>query len=183
MRSRLSGVAICAVLLAGASVAEAQRPFTVGLSAGPSLPASDFSGSHNIGINVAAHVGVGLPASALGLRFEGFYNLFDNTELAFPNSDVNPELVNTPVRIVGGNANVVYNFFAGRGVGPYVIGGVGAYNVKPERSDGSTDLGFNAGAGGRFRVAAMGGFIETRLHATRGDLKLQYIPITVGIEF
>jgi hypothetical protein len=184
MRNRLSVVAVCAVLLIGAPMAEAQRPFTIGLSAGPSLPMSDFNDSHEIGLNAAAHVGISLPASALGVRLEGFYNLFDNTDYACPDfGPCNlPGIATSPIRVIGAAANVVYNFVEGS-VGPYVIGGVGVYDVKPERSDGATSLGFNAGVGGRFRVAAIGAFIETRLHATTGDLKAQYIPVTFGIEF
>lgn len=183
MQSRVFVFAGCALLAGIATTAQAQRPFTLGLAVGPSLPASDFNETHKIGINVAGHVGVRVPASAWGFRFEGFYNLFDNTDFVAPNSDMIPAIVNRPVRIVGGDANLVYDFSPAMGAGPYVMGGVGAYNVEPEGSDGSTDLGLNAGVGARFRMAAVGAFIETRFHATRGDLKLQYIPVTFGIEF
>lgn len=182
MPSRWSVIAICAVVLASAPVANAQRPFTIGLSVGPSLPAADFNDSHKVGINAAAHVGVKMPASSIGFRLEGFYNLFDNVDFTCGFPCPVPEIPGQPIRIAGAGASVIFDFIEGP-AGPYVVGGAGAYNVKPERSDGSTDLGFNAGVGGRFRVAALRTFVEARMHTTRGDLKLHYVPVTVGIEF
>src|SRR5688500_15652029 len=74
-------VAALGLVSAVASPALAQR-FTVGASAGPSLPASEFNASHKPGFNAAAHVGIGFPSSSAAFRLEGSYNLFDNTEVS-----------------------------------------------------------------------------------------------------
>lgn len=174
MRRILSAFVVGAALVAGASTAEAQRPFTVGLSAAAAIPLSDLSDSHKVGYNAAAHLGINMPASPIGFRLEGFYNKFaGQDEGVFTNEDV---------RIAGGNVNITYAF-GGMGLRPYVIGGVGSYNVKPDGGLSRTDFGINAGAGAKFQLSGLSTFVEARLHSITGDPQLQYVPITFGIEF
>lgn len=174
MRKILSAFVVGAALVASASTAEAQRPFTVGLSAGASIPLSDLSDSHKVGYNAAAHLGINMPLSPIGFRLEGFYNNFaGQDEGVFTNEDV---------RIAGGNVNITYAF-GGAGLRPYVIGGVGSYNVKTEDGPSRTDFGINAGVGAKFQLSGLGTFIEARLHTISGDPQLQFVPITFGIEF
>src|SRR5688572_3720708 len=98
MRNILSAFVVGAALVVGASNAEAQRPFTVGLSAGASIPLSDLSDSHKVGYNGAAHLGINMPNSPVGFRLEGFYNKFaGQDEGVFTNEDL---------RIAGGHVNI-----------------------------------------------------------------------------
>ena len=174
MHRILSAFVVGAALVAGASTAEAQRPFTVGLSAGAAIPLSDLSDSHKVGYNAAAHLGITMPASPVGFRLEGFYNKFaGQDEGIFTNEDL---------RIAGGNVNITYAF-GGLGLRPYVIGGVGSYNVKADGGDSRTDFGINAGLGAKFQLSGLGTFVEARLHSISGDDQIQFIPITFGIEF
>lgn len=174
MRRILSVLAVGAAMMAAASTAEAQRPLTIGLSGGAAIPLSDLSDSHKVGYNAAAHLGINMPASPVGFRLEGFYNKFaGQDEGVFRNEDI---------RVAGGNVNVLYNF-GGVGLRPYVIGGVGSYNVKADGGQSSTDFGINAGVGAKFQLAGFGTFVEARLHTISGDPELQYVPITFGIEF
>ncbi len=174
MRRILSAFVVGAALVAGASTAEAQRPFTVGLSAGAAIPLSDLSDSHKVGYNAAAHLGINMPASPVGFRLEGFYNKFaGQDEGVFTNEDV---------RIAGGNVNITYAF-GGLGLRPYVIGGVGSYNIKADGGESRTDFGINAGVGAKFQLSGLGTFVEARLHTVSGDPQLQFVPITFGIEF
>jgi len=174
MRRFLSAFVVGAALVAGASTAEAQRPFTVGLSAGASIPLSDLSDSHKVGYNAAAHLGINMPMSPVGFRLEGFYNKFaGQDEGVFTNPDR---------RIAGGNVNITYAF-GGMGMRPYVIGGVGSYNVKDDGGASRTDFGINAGVGAKFQLSGLGTFVEARLHTISGDPQLQFVPITFGIEF
>lgn len=172
MRRFLSAFVVGAALVAGASTAEAQRPFTVGLSAGASIPLSDLSDSHKVGYNAAAHLGINMPMSPVGFRLEGFYNNFAAQD----------ELLDGDYRIAGGNVNITYAF-GGLGLRPYVIGGVGSYNVKPDGGASRTDFGINAGVGAKFQLSGLGTFVEARLHTISGDPQLQFVPITFGIEF
>ena len=174
MRKILSAFVLGAASVASASTAEAQRPFTVGLSAGASLPLSDLSDSHKVGYNAAAHLGINMPASAVGFRLEGFYNKFAGQDLTVGSV---PDL-----RVAGGNVNITYAF-GGTGMRPYVIGGVGSYNIKPDGGSSSTEFGINAGVGAKFQLSGLGTFVEARLHTISGDPQLQFVPITFGIEF
>lgn len=171
MRRILAVFVVGAALTTAASTAEAQRPFSIGLSAGAAIPLSDLSDSHKVGYNAAAHLGINMPASPIGFRLEGFYNSFQG------------DFMNEEARIAGGNVNITYAF-GGTGMRPYVIGGVGSYNVK--RNDippSRTDFGINAGVGAKFQLSGLGTFVEARLHTISGDDQLQYVPITFGIEF
>jgi len=174
MRKILSAFVVGAALVVGASSAEAQRPMTIGLSGGASIPLSDLSDSHKVGYNAAAHLGINMPMSPVGFRLEGFYNKFaGQDEGVFTNEDI---------RIAGGNVNITYAF-GGTGMRPYVIGGVGSYNIKPDGGTSSTEFGINAGVGAKFQLSGLGTFVEARLHTISGDPQLQFVPITFGVEF
>ena len=174
MRRILSAFVLGAALVVGASTAEAQRPFTVGLSGGAAIPLSDLSDSHKVGYNAAAHLGINMPASPIGFRLEGFYNKFAGQDLTVGSE---PDL-----RIAGGNVNITYAF-GGTGMRPYVIGGVGSYNIKPEVGASAAEFGINAGLGAKFQLSGLGTFVEARLHTVSGDDQIQFVPITFGIEF
>ena len=174
MRRILSAFVLGTALVAGASTAEAQRPFTVGLSGGAAIPLSDLSDTHKVGYNAAAHLGINMPASPVGFRLEGFYNKFAGQDEGV--------LSRADRRIAGGNVNITYAF-GGMGMRPYVIGGVGSYNVKDEGGASRTDFGINAGVGAKFQLSGLGTFVEARLHTVSGDDQLQFVPITFGIEF
>src|SRR3989337_2617442 len=147
MRRILFVLVAGAVVMASASTAEAQRPFTVGLSGGAAIPLSDLSDSHKVGYNAAAHLGINMPASPVGFRLEGFYNNFAGQDEGV--------LTNADVRIAGGNVNITYAF-GGVGLRPYVIGGVGSYNVKEEGFESRTDFGINAGVGAKVQLSGLG---------------------------
>jgi hypothetical protein len=174
MRRILSAFVLGAALTVGGSTAEAQRPFTVGLSGGAAIPLSDLSDSHKVGYNAAAHLGINMPASPIGFRLEGFYNKFAGQDLTVGSV---PDL-----RIAGGNVNITYAF-GGTGMRPYVIGGVGSYNIKPDVGASATEFGINAGLGAKFQLSGLGTFVEARLHTVSGDDQIQFVPITFGIEF
>ena len=174
MRRILSAFVVAVAVLASASTAEAQRPFTIGLSGGASIPLSDLSDTHKVGYNAAAHLGINMPASAVGFRLEGFYNKFAGQDEGI--------LSNADLRIAGGNVNITYAF-GGMGMRPYVIGGVGSYNIKADGGSSTTEFGINAGVGAKFQLSGLGTFVEARLHTISGDPQTQFVPITFGIEF
>jgi hypothetical protein len=175
------------LVIATASPARAQR-VTAGASVGPSLPASEFNVSHKPGLNAAAHVGIGL-ASVVSLRLEGSYNLFDNTAYSCAGPCILPGYFGGgPMRITGAAVNVLVNFGEERRAA-YLIFGGGPYAVKPGADESRTYAGLNAGAGGRFPVGRMRAFVEARFHTIRYDKfrfpepKLEYIPLTFGLQF
>lgn len=171
----LTGVALAAVLMVSAQSVEAQRPVTVGLAAGLSAPIGDFADSHKMGWNATGSLGFNFPASAVGVRFEGFYNSFEGEDDGI--------LSNPKATIAGATANALYHL-GGQTVRPYVIGGVGAYNSKIEGGRSETDFGINAGLGFKFGLGTLTTFAEARLHTVSADPEdFQFIPVTFGIEF
>ena len=102
-------------------------------------------------------------------------------------------------RIINGTANVVYTFGAALPTKFYLIGGVGAYNLRAhdpvdDVSASSTKFGLNAGVGFKFQLTGFSTFIEARYHnvihgtaigdvSTEGSKSLQFLPISVGITF
>jgi hypothetical protein len=167
----LPAIAMAAALTITAQTAEAQRPMTIGVSAGVSIPTGDFADSHKMGWNAAAGLDYRFPASNLGVRFEGLYNSFEG------------EGDGPRATIAGGTANLTYRL-GGIGIQPYAIGGVGAYNTKVEGGRSETDFGINAGFGLNFPLGGLSTFAEARMHAVSADPEdIMFIPVTFGIRF
>jgi opacity protein-like surface antigen len=170
----IPGIAMAAALMLAPQSAEAQRPVTVGVGAGLSVPLGDFSDVNRTGWNVTGGIGFNFPATNVGVRFEGFYNSFE------PEQDV---LLARRVTIAGATANALYHL-GGQGMRPYVIGGIGAYNSRPQGGRAETDFGINAGAGVKFGLGTLNTFVEARLHTVAANPdEYQFVPIIFGIEF
>lgn len=171
MITRIIPAAVAAAALVFmAQPAAAQNPMSVGISGGLSIPASNISDSHETGWNLSGGLNIGMPASALGFRFEGFYNSFQ------------AKTGSADLRIAGGGVNAFYDLGTGV-IRPYVIGGVGAYNQKFTGGSSSTDLGINAGGGVKFALGGLTTYVEARLHSVSGDPQRQFVPIVFGVEF
>jgi hypothetical protein len=99
---------------------------------------------------------------------------------------------------LGGIASLRFNLLPGP-VKPYVIAGVGAFNIRDAianvaqtgtASVSSTQFGIDGGGGVSFRMGRISGFVETRIQNvyTKGtgviDTKsIQAFPITFGLMF
>ena len=171
--------------------AQAQAMPHFGISAGASIPESTFGEAVNTGYNLNAMLNVTVPLSPLGFRIEGGWNRFD---LSNANGDGN-------VRIANGSANVVLIPSAVMTAKPYLIAGVGAYNVKtsvsnlvtPLSSSGAfssetsdTRIGFNGGLGLMFGLGPVGSMLEARyvtVNGKNGSGSLTYIPVSFGVTF
>ncbi|HEU5305065.1 MAG TPA: outer membrane beta-barrel protein, partial [Gemmatimonadales bacterium] len=117
----------------------------------------------------------------VGFQFDGTYSQFSDES----DFDVKEQLIY-------GTGNVVYKFQTSEEsrFRPYLIGGVGIYNLKLKGddvlpgTDDQTKFGINAGAGFDFKAGAAGLFIEGRFHNVFSDPdNTQFIPLTVGIRF
>lgn len=97
--------------------------------------------------------------------------------------------VSGSTRIVGGMASIVYALSSAMGPRPYVMGGLGLYNVRTDVggiAGSETGVGFGVGGGVSFNLGAGGSrlFAETRFTSisTTGSA-LTFLPIVVGISF
>ncbi|MBA2459230.1 MAG: outer membrane beta-barrel protein [Gemmatimonadales bacterium] len=169
MRSLAVGLAAVAVAaLASAAPMAAQVRF--GAGGGPTFILEDGGGTDFHAMGTLAFGGsAGRP---LSFRVDGMYQLGDAANLLI------------------GTGNAVYSFDVSEETRfrPYLIGGVGVYNVNPDSdlADSSTEFGINAGAG--FTVPIGQGttrlFGEARFHNifTEGS-STNILPITVGVMF
>jgi opacity protein-like surface antigen len=208
MKRMAIGAAVVALAFSTAAAplsaqAIVSSPVRFGIMGGVTFPIGDvggvkFSDVAKTGWNAGALVSIGVPLVPVSFRVEGQWHQLNgqpgNTEGGFT----------TDFRVIDGTANAVYTFGAALPTKFYVIGGLGAYNVRANVRDpdittsGTTSasawkFGLNAGVGVKFQLTGFATFIEARyhniIHGTEiGDTgftgsSLQMIPISIGITF
>lgn len=180
IRSVVVGAALMAT--AGAAPAAAQARFSLG--GGVTLPLGDFGDAAGTGFHGLAAVSFVPTGSPVGIQVDGMYQ-----RLGVDDDPVFGE-VDADFQVIQGTANAVYTFTTAEEstFHPYLIGGVGLYNMKltgddvPDDLDSETDFGINAGAGFDFQAGAVGLFLEGRFHNVfTEDESTNFIPITVGV--
>jgi len=179
-------VALSLALLPSAAAA---RPVKIGFGGGLSVPVSDAKDAFKNGFHGKAMVKWDAPALPLALRGSVGYSQLDLKSLA-PGVDGKGT-------ILSGLANVSYGFPVGP-VKPYIIAGLGAFNVKTEVGDTSgseTKFGIDGGAGLEFKLGGIAAFVEGRLEniftdqglssalGSTQEFKTLIIPVTFGIFF
>lgn len=197
--ARSLGGAILAGCVMVTSTAGAQGPIlspvSIGIAGGVAVPtghladgtASGFAGV-NTGFNVTGSVGVGLPFLPFSLRGEASYNGFDAKSAR--QATVGEE-INADVRVVNVTANIVLPVHLPvptMVLSPYLIGGIGKYNVRfspaTSGSISSSNFGFNIGAGVKIPMIVFDAFVEARYHrVNQSNGYLAFVPITVGVMF
>lgn len=188
--SLAASAALLSLTIASTAHAQAQTMPLLGISAGASIPQSSFGDGVNTGYNVNGMINIGVPLSPLAFRGEVGWNRFD---LSGNNASGN-------VRMVNGTANVVLIPSTVMTAKPYLIAGVGAYNVKTTvdnsggllgtgtftSSSSDTRLGFNGGVGFAFGLGSVGTIVEARyvtVNGKNGSGSLSFIPVSFGITF
>ncbi len=180
-RTAMKLAAFAFLAAVSATTAQAQRPVSVGVSAGAAMPTGDFGEAASLGYNVTGSVGLSLPAMPVSLRADAMLNQF-----SFKDID------DLGTRVIGVIANVMYAL-PGVAVRPYVIGGAGMYNLKATgegvESESENKMGLNAGIGAQFSLAGFKTFAEARYHHVMsnddqtGAPNLGFSPISFGIMF
>lgn len=191
MRSRrapsCAAVVVVTSLAVPASRAAAQvapvNPFSFGVSAGAAVPTGDQSSDVETGYSVDGIIGLRVPTLPISFRGEVGY-----TRFGIKGAD------NSYIRSISGVANAVYTFSAGPTaiVRPYLIGGVGAYNLRATAKLGNvtvtenagTKIGLNGGIGLEIPLSGITGFGEVRYASvfTEGS-NTSYVPIRFGLRF
>jgi hypothetical protein len=198
-RTAISAAVLGLVLSAAAAPVSAQAivssPVRFGIMGGGTFPLSDFKNEAKTGWNAGVLVSIGVPLVPVSLRIDGQWQ-----QLTGKNFDLGKGFIShNDFRIIDGTANVVYTFGAALPTKFYLIGGLGAYNVRVKNDDldanaNSTKFGLNGGVGFKFQLTGFATFIEARYHnvihgTAVGDVSdsnaksLQFVPISVGITF
>ena len=184
MRRLATGLLAVAVGVGfSATRAEAQEPtrFDFAVGGGVSVPTGDFDNAAKLGWHGTAAVRILPQTLPVGFQVDGsFARLSDESSL-----DIASQLIY-------GTGDVLYRFQTSESTRfrPYLIGGVGVYNLDPKGNDvpatasSQTKFGLNAGAGFDFNAGAASLFAEGRFHNVFTDVSdTQFIPITVGVRF
>ncbi|MHB1224906.1 MAG: outer membrane beta-barrel protein [Gemmatimonadaceae bacterium] len=173
--------ALSVALLATASIAQAQdvgttRSVNFGLAAGATFPTGDFGDFYDTGFNVMGTLGFQPAAMPVGLRFDAAYNSFGANDDGILDAD--------DAKIISGTANAVLTTSNMGGVRPYLIGGLGVYNLDAGAGDSETKFGLNGGGGIEFPLSGFTTYVEARYHSvfTEND-NTNYIPLVFGIKF
>jgi hypothetical protein len=158
--------------LAGVSPVAAQSA-RFSLGGGLTMPIRDYKTSDNTGWHLLGKVDIGIPMSPLGVRVDGMYA---------QTSQKSPATGNT--KLAGGTADLVWHVATAiPGLKPYVVGGVGFYNV--DAGGGSeTTFAWGAGLGTSVGVGPIHGFAEARymsVHLSGGSVR--FVPLSVGVSF
>ncbi|HEX5831301.1 MAG TPA: outer membrane beta-barrel protein [Gemmatimonadaceae bacterium] len=156
-----------------------------GIAGGAALPNGDFGDLANTGWDIGGQYSFTPPVLPIGFRAELGYSRYGVKEEFMPSG------VDANIGILQGVANAVWSPVGALGVAPYVIGGVGMYNVKvsaeadgASASEDETKVGLNGGAGIRFPLGGMRGFAEVRYHSIfTEEENMTFIPLRFGIEF
>jgi len=192
MRILSRSIAVLAVLVltplaASAQVGLAKRFVTFGVGGGMSVPVSNTGDAFKNGFNLQGFARLNTPKLPVMPRFDLNYSHYDLQDVQFG--------VPGTGQLLAGLANVQVSVLPLGPVQPYVIAGLGAYNLKTETegltptSVTDTSFGINGGAGATFNLGVIKGFVEGRIDnvfTERGAIdtnQIQFVPVTFGLTF
>jgi hypothetical protein len=191
------GIAIGTLLLATAGRSDGQnsRPIKLVVAGGATMPTGGFKEFHDYGVHADAGLIVTLFGQSLRLRPELTYSRF-NVKDAF--TTLTGAQRPASGAYGGGDVSTLLGAFGNIEVpvGPlYLIAGVGGVQFKTDAggtgntSLSETKVSINGGAGLRFSLGPIAGFIEGRMNSISLDAgKSQFkdvktIPISFGLVF
>ena len=192
MRSIVRSTLVLALLASTPPAASAQLGLahhfvTVGVGGGVSVPVNDAAAAFKNGFNLQGFARLNVPHLPVIPRFD----------LDFSRFDLDQAQVGLPGRgqILAALANLQFSVLSLGPVRPYLLAGLGAYNVTTE-TDGTTgatirktNFGINGGAGVALHLGAFNGYAEGRVDNvfTQAGMidatKIQVVPVTFGITF
>ena len=168
-------VVACSGVLSPVTPLAAQRPVSIGLAGGVSLPQGDLADGVNTGWHALGTLVLSTLTQPLGLRVDVAYNQFA-LKVGDGHETVGSATLNGTYRLPMTNSPL----------SPYLIAGLGAYRTDcslPE-CGATTKFGWNVGLGSKLFVLGVRSFVEARYHRTKaGDGHLNYFPVTFGLLF
>ena len=180
-------VAVSAPLAAqlGAIGGAAHKLIRFSVSGGATLPAGDLKDTHDTGFHMDGALLLNIPGFPIKLRPELSF-----TQLKFkPGVASSTATTDLNTQLLAGIGNIEVPLV----MGLYVVGGVGAMNLKNNlgttADSAQTKLVIDAGAGLRARIKQIDVFVEARVGSASYDKgkfgysKAQFIPITFGLTF
>ena len=192
MRSTARAIAVLVVLVSSPSAASAQVGLahhfvTLGVGGGMSMPVSDAGDAFKNGFNVQGFARLNVPKLPVMPRLDLNFSRFDldDAQTGVPGTS----------QIIAGLANLQISVLPLGPVRPYVIAGLGAYNLQTKLEGTSptsvtdTRFGINGGAGVALNFGKINGYIEGRVDnvfTQKGMIdseQIQVVPVTFGLTF
>ena len=189
MRKRVCAMAMaCGIALAGAAgAAGAQdvggtRAVSFGIAGGATIPVGDAGDLYDTGFNLMGMLTVQPAFVPVGVRFDVMWHQLGGKDVSLPGGGgvgAVPDL-----RVLAGAANAVLTVSNTGTVRPYVLGGIGLYNLSCDGCEGVTKFGLNGGGGIEFGVGGFNTFVEARFHSVfTEEVKTNLIPVVFGLRF
>jgi hypothetical protein len=180
----------------GAMGMPGRKLVTFGLGGGVAVPVSDAKDAFKNGFNGLAYARIAPPGLPVSFGLNVAFSRFDLADAKVTTGG------STTTAVTGGNSQLL----AGLGdvkldlmrsrIHPYLIAGLGAYNVKTNpagsssSSNSDTRFGINGGGGISMSFGRVSGYIQGRVDnvytSDNGAIKakdIQIVPVTAGIEF
>ncbi len=166
------------------------RPVRIMLGGGATVPVGDFGKRYNHGYNLQGSLLFSFAGFPINLRTDVSYTRLKLNDLL---SLYSSSYSSASAKLFGGLANLTVPLGVGP-VRPYVMAGLGAFNVDPaqvttENVESSVSFAVNGGVGVHVRLFGLGAFVETRVHNVFTDegiidrKGIQMIPLTLGVIF
>ena len=181
MRKRVLVAAVAGLALAAAPAAAQEsigtRTTSFSIGGGATLPIGDAGDAFDTGFNLQGSLHLQPPLRAVGARFDVMYHSMGVKEdLLIGEADLN---------VLAGAANVVLTVSNTGTMRPYVLGGLGLYNLDfGGGSSSETKAGLNGGGGVEFGVGGFTTFIEARLHSIfTEESNTNLVPVVFGVRF
>lgn len=178
MRCEYRSLFVLTALVATPLISDAQGGRWL-VGGGLLVPSGDYSTHDKSGWHVVAGF---LPMSSsprpVTLRIDAMYGQTAKKSLAVPGTS----------RVFGVSASAELHASAVHWTGPYVLAGIGYYELEEASSGGINGtpvhgFGFDAGAGVSGRLGGMRGFLEARFAGAPGTNGVNFFVITVGVSF
>ena len=164
---------LCAAPALRAQRIETTEGFRFGLGLGATLPMGDYGNADKMGLNILGVFETPLGQSPLYLRVDGLY-----TSTAHKAGSGNTS-------ILGGTVSALYHFSAPAATArPYLLGGLGFFNVDPGVAASQTKIGLSFGGGVLFDLAGFNAFAEARYMSVQtSGSSITFVPLSVGLMF
>lgn len=154
------------------------RPVSLVVSGGLTLPAGDLANFHDSGFHYDVSLLLNIPGFPIGLRPE-----FSLTQLKLKEAPQAPD-ASDMTKMMAFMGNIELPLAAGL----YLLAGGGLLSLDTD-GESASKIAFDAGAGFRFALGGIRGFVEARMGAASYDQgkfgfeKAQFIPVTFGLVF
>jgi opacity protein-like surface antigen len=176
-----------------AQMPDSRRTVSFGIGGGVSVPQKDAEKAFQNGFNSQGFVRVGLGVLPIALRADFTYQNFDLKSVQY-NGPTPGSLASGTGTVISDLASAQLLLMSGH-IRPYLIAGLGAYNVKteldgaPDLSQSDTKFGVNGGGGVQIELSGFSLYAEARVDNVFTERRLidtdqiQVVPVTFGIMF